>query len=102
MTNAQIAKKLRAVAKRAEEAESAVPATSEFMFVRAGNFFTCTEVAKEFGPDTAKGRAMSSAYRDVMLDSEDELWHDPDIASIRVLLVCFAAALAETGDLLPA
>lgn len=40
------------------------------------------------------------AYRAIVAGNEPELWSDPDCPSIRVVMLCFAAAMAETGDLL--
>lgn len=96
MTNAQIARKLRKVAKRAEQVEAKTLGL-DCMF-----FFTCNKVECEFGSGTREGNAMADTYANVMIDDELDLWNDPDLASIRVLLLCFAAALAETGDLLNA
>lgn len=101
MTNAQIARKLRKVAKRAEQVEAKTLGL-DCSVKAAGMFFTCNKVECEFGSGTREGNAMADTYANVMIDDELDLWNDPDLASIRVLLLCFAAALAETGDLLNA
>jgi len=93
--NAAIAAKLREVAAEAERMEgTAVDA-----------FFTCNEVARAFGEDEIydrRERPVAHRYWNA-LGFEDgqeiELWDDPDCGSIRVLMLCFAAAMAETGDL---
>ena len=62
---------------------------------RSPSCFTCNEVEKHIGVD-AKRR-----YRDALISSGDEinLWNQLDCPSIRVVMLCFAAAMAETGDL---
>lgn len=59
--------------------------------------FTCSAVWLRHS------QAMSNAYEAMFFpnNSDDALsmWQSPDKADIRVLALCFAAAMVETGDL---
>lgn len=68
--------------------------------------FTCTEIDKIFGYKAPAMSPVRGAYAEVFEfdpkigGNEIELWHFSDLQNIRVLMLCFAAAMAETGDLL--
>lgn len=55
--------------------------------------FTCNAVGGALGDDECV------TYQMMFIDDERNLWDQPDCPSIRVLMLCFAAAMAETGDL---
>lgn len=63
--------------------------------------FTCNCVERECGAE------VGNAYRDAFgfarrfegQGTETNLWNCEDIEDIRIMLLCMAAALAETGDL---
>ena len=68
-------------------------------YERFGGGFTCCAVER------LCGRAVRAGYADVFLfdrfggGNEQELWDSDDYRNIRILCLCFAAAMAETGDL---
>jgi hypothetical protein len=57
-------------------------------------FFTCNRIAGSMGYEER------ACYRDLMVqrEEENELWQESDCMSIRVLMLCFMAAMVEAGD----
>ncbi len=57
-------------------------------------FFTCNKVSRDMG------YGERSVYTDLMCpdDAEVELWTNNTCMSIRVLMLCFMAAMVEAGD----
>ena len=92
------AKVYRRLARGAEDIETRAAQQTE---ISGSNFgwdesppcFTCNAIA-----DTLGFKAKQD-YKSAFAIEELDLWRQPDCPSIRVLLLCFAAAMAETGDL---
>lgn len=83
------AARLRAIAVEAEAFEA-----DEWPQDKTG-FFTCNRVGEIGSPDRVRYEEAFglAGYNQV------KLWHAKNCMSIRVLLLCFAAAMVETGDL---
>lgn len=105
MTKKEIAAKFRELARNAERIEAAamqVPALERASFGCDGvlqSTFTCNAVG------AALGRKIRDQYEALFFSrdgrgDELDLWHAEDCPSIRVVLLCLAAAMVETGDLL--
>jgi hypothetical protein len=80
-----VAQKLRELA-RSREAKT---------WAAHGGGFTCLAVKSRCGEE------VRNAYQEAfgLHYNYAELWNDPDCDEIRILLLCFAAAFADTGDL---
>jgi hypothetical protein len=95
-----VAEELRQLARKAE----AVEAEGE---AEVSEFFTCREIGWRLlvTADATLANDVRTRYEDAFgfdrweEDTEADLWNSEDCASIRVMLLCFAAAMAETGDL---
>jgi hypothetical protein len=66
--------------------------------------FTCNAVKSACGPEVLRRYKACFdfgwiAHEEHSSENEQALWNDPDCHEIRILLLCFAAALADTGDL---
>lgn len=92
--NQAVAEKLRFLAGEFERR----PQRNERGFVV---LFTCVEIDKIFGYKRPLHSPVRQAYADVFqfVSNESDLWALPDMQDIRVMMLCFAAAMAETGDL---
>ena len=93
-TAAATYRRLARGAEKIEQEAMLQPADKRAAF---GHCFTCNAVSKALGWDAE--RAYRAAYD--TQSNEHDLWRQPDCPSIRVLMLCFAAAMAETGDLDP-
>lgn len=94
LTNARRAKVYREIARAAEKFEQTCDKDSE----RRGEngvdgFFTCNFVRSRLGGVEA------NHYFNLMVECEGTLWHQGgDCMGIRILMLCFMAAMIETGD----
>ena len=118
MTNKQIAERLRKLAKGAEKLEAQIAACGTglperiWQHLKDGgriiqNGFTCNAVEQAFFDRGGyeRGAFLRRQYAEVFGmgmngGNKTALWHDPACPSIRVLMLCFAASMAEAGDLL--
>lgn len=95
-----VTRKLLKLAKNAERIEAEAMKEdprdrAAFGCMEEPSAYTCNAIMSHVGVQEY------SAYRQRLVTRGDEprLWRDPDCPSIRVMLLCFAAAMAETGDL---
>jgi hypothetical protein len=96
MTSKQLAKTLRKIAR---DVERGVPTVSPSGRVRESSF-TCNRVYFVTDFDTSERYVdfFELGYTDEQCNAS-RLWKSNDIEDVRVLLLCFAACAAETGDL---
>lgn len=66
---------------------------------RGGMDFTCNRVLFKLGREAEAAYKALYEFDRGEWGNEFELWDLPDQANVRVLMLCFAAALAEAGDL---
>jgi hypothetical protein len=81
----------RKLAKMAEEFEAQCDLTSTSRWENGvDRFFVCTKIGDE---------EAVRVYRTLLLDSDTALWNlGRECMPVRVLMLCFAAAMCETGD----